>query len=149
MFSYRYLRDMFGQTIDGTDTTGPRQESHIVSLDAAYDINNYWTIGGKIGGRMSRSSPNDTIAFADNNAYLAVVNARYHLTHQWDILLEGRYLTAQQGGFDNIGVVGAAYRHIGENFKIGVGHNFGTFSDNLSDLTYDDSGTFINLIAKF
>ena len=31
LFSYRYLRDMYGQTIDGTDTLGPRQESHVLS----------------------------------------------------------------------------------------------------------------------
>lgn len=149
LFSYRYLRDMYGQTIDGTNTLGPRQESHVLSLDASYDVDERWTIGGKIGGRISRSSPNSTSPFADNDAYLAVINGRYHLTHKWDVLLEGRYLKAEQGGFDNFGVLGAAYRHLGNNFKVGVGYNFGSFSDDLTDLTYDERGVFINLIAKF
>ncbi|WP_390911105.1 hypothetical protein [Pseudosulfitobacter sp. SM2401] len=149
LFSYRYLRDMYGQTIDGTDTLGPRQESHVLSLDASYDLDERWTIGAKIGARISSSSPNSTAAFADNNAYLAVINGRYHLTHKWDVLLEGRYLKAEQGGFDSFGVLGAAYRHLGNNFKVGLGYNFGSFSDDLTDLTYDDRGMFINLIAKF
>ena len=119
LFSYRYLRDMYGQTIDGTDTLGPRQESHVRQLDASYDIDKRWTIGGKVGGHISRSSPNSTAAFSDNDAYLAVINARYHLTHKRDVLLEGRYLTAEQGGFDNFGLLAAAYRHLGNNFKVG------------------------------
>jgi hypothetical protein len=63
--------------------------------------------------------------------------------------LEGRYLKAEQWGFDNFGLLGAAYRHLGNNFKLGVGYNFGSFSDDLTDMTYDDEGIFVNMIAKF
>ena len=118
-------------------------------LDASCDIDERWAIGGKVGVRISRSSPNSTAVFSDNDVYLAVINARYHLSHKWDVLLEGRYLTAEQGGFDNFGLLPAAYRHLGNNFKVGVGYNFGSFSDDLTDLTYDDEGIFLNLVAKF
>ena len=49
----------------------------------------------------------------------------------------------------DFGLLAALYRDIGENFKIGLGYNFGRFSDELSDLTYDDHGIFINAIGKF
>ena len=52
-----------------------------------------------MGGRWGQSSPDDTIPLADNDAYLGVINARYHLTHKWDLLIEGRYL--DEGMFIN------------------------------------------------
>lgn len=45
--------------------------------------------------------------------------------------------------------LGGVYRHINDNFKLGVGYNFGIFSDDLRDLTYDDQGFFVNAIGKF
>ncbi len=149
LFKYTYLNDMFGQNIDGSDETGPRQRSHVVSIDGSYDLNPQWTLGAKLGGRWSQSSPSLGVAFADNDAWLGVVNARYHVTHKWDVLLEGRYLAAEQAGIDEASVLGAVYRHVGQNAKIGLGYNFGQFSDDLTDLTYDDQGLFLNLIAKF
>lgn len=149
LFKYRFLKDSIGQTIDGTTDRGPRQTSHVLSIDADYDLNPQWTLGAKLGGRWGQSSPDDTIELADNDAYLAVINARYHLTHKWDLLLEGRYLEASDAGLSEFGVLGAAYRHIGNNVKLGIGYNTGRFSDDLTDLTYDDEGVFVNFIAKF
>ncbi|TDT77567.1 hypothetical protein BDE40_0855 [Litoreibacter halocynthiae] len=149
LLKYTYLHDLYGQEVDGTNDPGPRQKSHVLSLDASYDLNRNWTLGGKLGGRWSQSSPDATTAFQDNDAWLVVANARYHLTHKWDVLVEGRALRAEQAGVTEYGILGAAYRHIGNNYKVGVGYNFGKFSDDLTDLTYDDKGMFINLIAKF
>ncbi len=146
---YTYLHDLYGQEIDGSSEPGPRQKSHVLSLDASYDYNRFWTLGGKIGARFSESAPNATTPFAENDAWLIVANARYHVTHKWDILVEGRILRAEQAGTTEYGLLGAAYRHVGNNYKLGVGYNFGKFSDDLTDLTFDDRGAFINVIAKF
>jgi len=43
----------------------------------------------------------------------------------------------------------ATYRQFGDNLKLGVGWNFGRFSDDLRDLTQDDHGIFMNVIGKF
>lgn len=149
LFKYRYLYDMIGQEIDGTEQTGPRQRSHVASVDLAYDLNQRWTLGAKFGGRYTRSSPDATTPLQSNNAWLGVLNARYHLTHKWDVLVEARRLEAQQAEFSETAFLTAAYRHVGNNFKVGVGYNFGEFSDDLTDLTADDKGVFVNLIAKF
>ncbi|PTX53841.1 hypothetical protein C8N43_3884 [Litoreibacter ponti] len=146
---YTYLHDLYGQEIDGTNDPGPRQKSHVLSVDASYDLDRQWTIGGKVGARFSESSPDANVAFQKNDAWLVVANARYHVTHKWDVLVEGRVLKAEQAGTTEFGLLGAAYRHVGNNYKLGVGYNFGKFSDDLTDLTFDDRGVFINLIAKF
>lgn len=146
---YQYLHDMVGQEIDGVAGSGPRQESHVLSVDASYDISQNWTIGGKVGARIGRSSPSLGVAFQQNDAYLAIANARYHVTHNWDVLLEARHLEARQAGLSESALVGAVYRHVGNNLKVGLGYNMGRYSDDLTDLTFDDKGIFLNLVAKF
>ena len=78
-----------------------------------------------------------------------MLNARYHLTHKWDLLLEGRYLEARQSGITEAGVLATAYRQFGPNVMLGLGYNFGNISDDLIDLTTDDEGIFLNLVTQF
>jgi hypothetical protein len=146
---YTYLYDMYGQRIDGNDTPGPRQRSHVFSIDATYDLNERWEIGGKLGVRLSDSSPDAVTPLARNDATLAVVNARYNLTYQWDALVEARYLTARQAGISNFGTLVTVSRQIGENYQLGLGYNFNAASDDLTDLSRNRSGAFVNLVAKF
>lgn len=121
--------------------SGPRQRSHGLSVDASYDQSRTRTIGGKLGYRVSETAANDTAAFVQNDAWLAIANARMHLVHDWDILVEARALgTVQAEGLD-LGVLAAVYKQLG--------YNFGQISDDLTDLTGDNQGAFINLIAKF
>ena len=57
-------------------------------------------------------------------------------------------MTAEADSSD-LGALIAIYLHIGDHMKFGVGYNLGRFSDDLSDLTYDDQGVFLNVIGKF
>ena len=145
---YRYLYDLYGLR-DATDEDGLCQRSHVMSIDASYDLDRNWTLGGKLGYRSTQSAADGSSAFTDNNAWLAVANARYHLVHDWDALIEVRSLGLEAAGTTQTGVLGAVYKHLGNNVKVGVGYNLSTFSDDLTDLTQDDEGAFINLIAKF
>lgn len=146
---YRYLEDTFGQEIDGVEGSRAQQESHVFSVEGNYDLTRTWTLGGKIGGRFSETATTAGDPWESNDAYLAVVNARYHLVHNWDVLLEARHLNLVDAELSETGVLGAIYRHVGNNAKVGVGYNFSTFSDDLTDLSQDDEGAFINIIAKF
>ncbi len=146
---YTYLHDMYGQRVDGTDDPGPRQKSHVLSLDVTWDANPHWTLGGKLGLRLSESAPDATTPLASNDAALVVLNARYHLTYEWDLLFETRYLEARDAGLSETGFLATAYRHVGPNAMIGLGYNFGSFSDDLTDLTTDDEGIFLNLVTQF
>ncbi|MEL7389829.1 MAG: hypothetical protein AAFN76_08615, partial [Pseudomonadota bacterium] len=80
---------------------------------------------------------------------LGILRADYHITDNWDVLMEGRVLNNISAETTDYGVLASVHRHVGENVKIGVGHNFGSFSDDLADQTLDDRGFFINLVAKF
>jgi hypothetical protein len=67
---------------------------------------------------------------------------------QWDLLLEGRVMHKPEADTTDFGALAAVYRHIGDNFKVGIGYNFGRFSDDLRDLTLDDRGVFPDAIGK-
>lgn len=149
LLKYRFVYDMYGQRVNGTDDPGPRQKSHVFSVDAEYDVNRFWTVGGKLGFRLSDTSPNATTPFSQNDAWLVVANARLHVVHNWDALVEVRALGAEQAGTTNYGLLAAVYRQMGNNLSVGVGYNFGRFSDDLTDLVQDDQGLFLNIVAKF
>ncbi len=40
-------------------------------------------------------------------------------------------------------------RHLGDNFKLGIGYNFTDFSDDLTQLDYDHKGWFVNALGKY
>lgn len=146
---YRFLNDQVGQRLDGTDEDGPRQRSQVLSIDALYDLNTQWTVGGKLGYRASESAATETASFTQNDAWLAVASVTYHVVSEWDALLEIRSLNTVQAETSDTSLLAAAYRHFGRNVKVGVGYNFGQFSDDLTDLVQDDQGVFINFVAKF
>ncbi|MCX7301086.1 MAG: hypothetical protein NTX73_12070 [Rhodobacterales bacterium] len=146
---YQYLDDMVAQTFDDRGNMVPIQRSNVFSIDAEYDLSNVWTIGGKLGFRLTESAPDAEVALSANDAWLAVANARYHLVNEWDVLVEARNLTAVDSETSNFGVLAGAYKQLGPHVEVGVSYNFGTFSDDLTDLIQDDQGVEINFIAKF
>jgi len=146
---YRYLMDEFGQRVDGEDEQGPRQRSHVASLDVTYALDQSWTIGGKVGMRLSETALTATSEYEQNDAWLAVATARYHLVNEWDALIELRNFGLVQAETNEFGLLAAGYKQINQSVSVGVGYNFGQFSDDLTDLVEDDHGAFINLIASF
>lgn len=149
LFSYRYFFDDVGQEVDGISGFGPVQESHVLSIEGNYDLNSKWTLGAKFGARLSESGTAAGAPMTDNDAMLSVMNLRYHAVHNWDFLLEARRLDLRDAGSSRTGFLGAAYRQVGQHTQIGVGYNFGNFSSELTDLTFDDEGLFLNLVASF
>ena len=151
LVKYTFLYDLPGPdqvTVDGT-TDGPSQRSHIFSADASYDVTQMVTLGGKYGVRMGESKPRNGGDWEDATAQLAIIRADVHVVKNWDVLLEGRTLWENTGDTAEFGALAAVYRQITDNFEVGVGYNFGRFSDDLQDLTKDDYGVFINAVGKF
>ncbi len=147
-----YLQDQPGAdqvTADGT-TSGSLQRSQILNADISYDFSKHLTIGAKYGMRHGQIRDRAAgSAWEKSEAHLAVLRGDFHVVKQWDLLAEGRVLWSPTTDETEIGALLAIYREINDNMRIGFGYNFGRFSDDLRDLTYDDSGVFVNLVGKF
>lgn len=125
------------------------QKSHILSLDAIYDLTRRWSIGGKYAYRLGQISQDRADPeFFDSRASLYVARVDWHFIRKWDATLEGRLLDLPDAEDSKSGMLAAIYRHLNDNLKLGVGYNFSTFSDDLTDLDYDHEGAFINLVGK-
>jgi hypothetical protein len=46
------------------------------------------------------------------------------------------------------GALVTLYRYLGDHLKVGLGYNFTDFSDDLTDLSYDQHGVFLNLVGS-
>lgn len=159
LFKYAWVYDLPGQDQESAitgDEYGPAQRSHILSADFTYDLMPWLSIGGKYGMRYGqvreRFLDGDREEFSDwytSSAHLGIVRADLHIVKNWDALVEGRVMHMPEAKTTDYGALVAVYRHVGENFKVGAGYNFGVFSDDLRDLTLDDKGVFLNVIGKF
>jgi hypothetical protein len=151
LFKYTFLYDLPGQdqvTVSGA-TKGYEQISNILSVDASYDINEIVTVGAKYGLRVGATK--DRVASAEwqgDIAQLGVVRLDVGIEKEWDALVEGRLLLTGWSETSQFGMLAAVYKHLNENFKIGVGYNFGSFSDDLRDVKADSHGIFINVVGK-
>jgi hypothetical protein len=93
---------------------------------------------------MERENPE----FFDSTASLYILRADWHFTRRWDALLEGRILDLPEAKDRRSGALVAVYRHFNKHIKAGIGYNFTDFSDDLTDLSYDSQGIFINAVGK-
>lgn len=157
LFKYTWLYDLPGVDQVGIngDLFAPKQRSHILSADLIYDLFPWLSVGGKYGfriGEVQQRVTDGSQTFADwqrSSAHLGILRADLHIVKEWDLLLEGRVLHMASAETTDYGLLAAVYRHVGNNFKVGVGYNFGVFSDDLRDLTLDDKGAFLNVVGKF
>ena len=151
LFKYTYLYDLPGadQVTANGDTEGDAQKSHVLSIDADYDLNQHFTLGGKYGYRRSEVAPRGTEDFSDSTAHLGIMRLDWHVVHNWDAMAEGRVMYTEDSETYDTGALLGVYRHVGNNAKVGVGYEWGQVSEDMTDLDYESSGVFLNLIAKF
>jgi flagellar motor protein MotB len=125
------------------------QKSHIASIDITYDITTSFTIGGKYAYRLGQTSlDRDNIEFFDNKASLFVIRGDYRFRKNWEVVVEGRMLEMPDFNERRSGALAAVSRYLGDHLKIGLGYNFTDFSDDLTDLSFDHHGVFLNLTGS-
>jgi hypothetical protein len=161
LFKYTYFYNLpsTGQVTDTVTNTSTGtvtntaadfiQKSQILSVDAMYDLNQRWSIGGKYAYRLGQISEDRvTPDFFDSRAHLYVFRADWHFGQKWDALLEGRVLDLPDAEDKRSGALAAIYRQVKDNIRVGAGYNFSDFSDDLTDQSYDSRGMFINVIGE-
>lgn len=152
LLRYTYFEELPSaeQISNSGQTALPAQKSNVFSADANYRLTNWLTLGGKMGyrdGEVSLSRTEDD--FVQNSASLFIARADIHFVKKWDALLELRTLQVDAAEDRKSGALAALYRHVGDNAKVGIGYNFTDFSDDLTDLSFNDDGLFLNVVAKF
>ena len=144
---YTYLYDLVSP---GQLVNRPDQRSHVFSVEALYNLSRRWEVGVKLATRRGEvRADRDQGRWFENGVNLAVIRARYHMTHKWDGLLEYRVLQTVDVDDERYGALAALYRHIGKNAKVGVGYNFTDYSDDLTNLDYDADGFFLDIVGKW
>ena len=124
------------------------QRSHIGAFDLSYDITPRWTIGGKYAYRLGQASLDRVNRqFFDNAAQLAVLRVDWRFLKSWESLAEARMLDLPDIEQRRIGALVGIYRYLGKHLKVGAGYNFTDFSDDLTDLSYDQQGVFVNVVG--
>jgi hypothetical protein len=124
------------------------QQSHVASLDLMYDLTANWSVGGKYAYRLGEVSlDREDPDFFDNNAHLYVLRTDWRFWENWEGSMELRMLELPDLEDRRSGAVLSIYRYLGDHFKVGIGYNFTDFSDDLTDLSYDHRGVFVNLVG--
>lgn len=152
LFKYTYFANMPSPGAISTAGVASdyEQRSHILSVDTIYDIKPWLSVGGKYGYRQSAiRAPKDSGDWENADAHLVVARADWHFVHDWDALLELRWLDVPAADDSRAGALVGVYRHINNNVKLGGGFNFTDFSDDMTDLSYRSHGWFVNLIGEF
>lgn len=126
------------------------QKSHILAFDVTYDLTSNWTLGGKYAWRQSQVSVDrENPDFFSNDAHLYILRTDYRFLRVWEASVEGRMLDLPDLDERRAGALVTMYRYFGDHLKVGLGYNFTDFSEDLTDLSYDHHGIFLNVIGTF
>ena len=148
-YTYFYNLPSAGQVTINNTAAAFIQRSHILSVDTIYDLTRRWSIGGKYAYRLGQVSQDRVNPeFFNSRASLYIVRVDWHFIRKWDATLEARLLDLPDAQDQRSGSLAALYRHINDQVKFGIGYNFTSFSDDLTDLSYDHQGVFFNLVGK-
>jgi flagellar motor protein MotB len=122
------------------------QKSHIAAIDVNYDLTQSLTLGGKYAYRLGELSlDRENEQFFDNSVALYVVRLDWQFLKNWETLVEGRLLDMPDLNENRSGALLTLSRYVGDHLKVGLGYNFADFSDDLTDMSYDHKGFFLNL----
>ena len=125
------------------------QKSHVASVDLSYDLTRSLTVGGKYAYRLGKISfDRDDPEFFDNTANLYVLRGDWQFAEHWSAMAEARILEMPDFDEKRQGTLVAVSRDMGDHFTASVGYNFTDFSSDLTDLSFDHEGMFLNFTGR-
>ncbi|HXW10193.1 MAG TPA: hypothetical protein VD737_06240, partial [Steroidobacteraceae bacterium] len=147
-YTYFYNVPTTDQVLQANTPVEFVQKSHIAALDLTYELTPDWSIGGKYAYRLGQVSlDREDPEFFDNTAHLLVMRVDWRFRGDWEMVTEARMLALPDVEQQRTGALLGVYRSMGQHLKLGVGYNFTDFSDDLTDLSYDHQGAFLNVVG--
>jgi hypothetical protein len=77
-----------------------------------------------------------------------VIRGDYKFRDNWEFMAEARMLDMPDLSESRSGFLTTVSRYLGDHLKVGLGYNFTDFSDDLTDLSYDHQGVFLNIAGS-
>jgi outer membrane protein OmpA-like peptidoglycan-associated protein len=152
LFKYTNLYNVpsAGQVAASGSAATYSQKSQVFSVDTIYDVRPWISVGIKYAFRVGQLQDNSVPGsdWFSSRADLVVLRADWHWVKEWDAMLELRKLRATEAADARAGTLVAVYRHMAEGVKAGVGYNFTTYSDDLTNLSYRSRGWFFNMLLS-
>jgi len=136
-------------SLDSNTDENYDQRTKVASLEGIYRLDDRWEVAAKAASRWGDyRTGRATGPWLDSRADFLSGQLRYHLIAKWDALVEYRWLGVLDGG-DQKGFLAGIDREVGQNFKIGIGYNFSRFSDDLTQVKFDNKGWFLNMTGYY
>jgi opacity protein-like surface antigen len=80
---------------------------------------------------------------------LIIARVDYHMTKQWDALLERRVQRQRESDTSQSGFLGGLFYKFNKHVKVGAGYNWSHFDDDLTTIEQDSKGWFVNIVSAF
>jgi hypothetical protein len=77
-----------------------------------------------------------------------VLRGDYKFRDNWEFMAEVRLLDMPDLSESRSGVLATVSRYLGDHLKVGLGYNFTDFSDDLTELSFDHQGVFLNVTGS-
>jgi hypothetical protein len=146
---YTYLYDLSTMGQEVLNGSSYDQKSQVLSFEGIYKLNEKLEFALKYAARegearYGRGNGN----WFDSKTSFYAGQVRYDVLYKWHGLLEYRVLDVKDGGTKHGYLIGVD-RDITKNFRVGVGYNFTSFSDDLTKLDYKYKGWFVNFLGTY
>ncbi len=135
--------------VNVSGSTFYKQKANILSIDATLDLIKQLSLGLKYGFKTGQEDYLNGLGWLKNKSTIIVGRADFHLVKKIDIGLEARLKNQDIGKDKNFGWLAGGYYHVNNHAKLGLGYSFSEFSSDLTNLSIDNKGFFINLVTKF
>ena len=152
LFKYTYLDKKNNLNLSTEQELGDyaAEKSQILALDLIYNLNSKWKLTEKIAYKNSEIKLNSfNESWARSEAYLWANKVDYALREDLNLFVEYRILENKLADDKRDGFLIGAYKDFDNNTKVGIGYNFTEFNDNLTNLSYEAKGWFVNLIKAW
>jgi len=153
LFKYTYLEDLPSPAqVSGLSSPVEfAQRSQVFAIDGSWQLATGMSLGAKYAYRLGelRLSRDTQSPWFDSKSNFVAARVDLTLWGSWELLLEGRHLRVVEADDARSGWLTVLSRRLGQHLKVGLGYNFTDFSDDLTDLSFDSRGAFINMTGVF